>query len=137
MECWEHYQEGKDIGVRGFGETEAHAFEQAALALTAVVVDPAGVRPSQCVTLRCEAPDRERLLAAWLDEVARYTASTRMLFSRFEVRLRNATLKAQAWGEPLDAERHQPRLRVKRVTSTTLRLARHADGWVAQTLIQT
>ena len=137
MERWEHYYEGKDIGVRGFGETEAHAFEQAALALTAVVADPASVRPSQSVNLRCEALDREQLLAAWLDEVARHTASTRMLFSRFEVRLRDASLTAQAWGEPLDPERHHPRLRVKRVTSTTLRLARHADGWVAQTLVQT
>ena len=37
---WEHFDHGADIGVRGFGPTEAAAFEQAALALTAVVADP-------------------------------------------------------------------------------------------------
>lgn len=34
---WEHFPHGADIGVRGFGPTMAAAFEQAALAMTAVV----------------------------------------------------------------------------------------------------
>jgi SHS2 domain-containing protein len=37
---WEHYEHDADIGVRGYGATRAQAFEQAALALTAVVTDP-------------------------------------------------------------------------------------------------
>ena len=40
---WEHYEHGADIGVRGFGATKAEAFEQAALAMTAVVADPAAI----------------------------------------------------------------------------------------------
>jgi SHS2 domain-containing protein len=36
---WEHYSHGADIGVRGFGRSVEGAFEQAAIALTAVVVD--------------------------------------------------------------------------------------------------
>ena len=40
---WEHYEHGADIGVRGFGGTKAEAFEQAGLALTAVVCDLRGV----------------------------------------------------------------------------------------------
>ncbi len=38
---WEHFEHGADIGVRGIGPTPASAFEQAALALTAVITDPA------------------------------------------------------------------------------------------------
>ena len=41
---WEHYDHGADIGVRGFGASKARAFEQAALALTAVITDPAEVQ---------------------------------------------------------------------------------------------
>src|SRR5512139_3851745 len=44
MNRWEHFEHGADIGVRGFGASVAEAFEQAALALTAVIADPAGVR---------------------------------------------------------------------------------------------
>ena len=36
---WEHFPHDADVGVRGFGATAAEAFEQAALALTAVVTN--------------------------------------------------------------------------------------------------
>ena len=38
---WEHFPHDADIGVRGWGATPAEAFEQAALALTAVVTHSA------------------------------------------------------------------------------------------------
>jgi tRNA nucleotidyltransferase (CCA-adding enzyme) len=34
---WEHFEHGADIGVRGLGTSKAGAFEQAALALMAVI----------------------------------------------------------------------------------------------------
>ena len=36
---WEHFEHKADIGVRGFGNTLAEAFEQAAVAMTTVVTD--------------------------------------------------------------------------------------------------
>jgi SHS2 domain-containing protein len=40
---WEHFPHEADIGVRGFGASKAQAFEQAALAMTAVMTDLAAV----------------------------------------------------------------------------------------------
>ena len=40
MASWEHFPHEADIGVRGRGMSAATAFEQAALALTAVITDP-------------------------------------------------------------------------------------------------
>ena len=40
---WEHFEHKADIGIRGFGDTLAAAFEQAALAMTAAIIDPAEV----------------------------------------------------------------------------------------------
>ena len=37
---WEHFPHDADIGVRGIGASKEEAFEQAALALTAVLTDP-------------------------------------------------------------------------------------------------
>ena len=109
MERWEHYQEdGADVGVRGFGETEADAFEQAALALTAALADPDSVSPRERVVIQCAAADDEQLLAAWLNAVLRKMRSTGMLFSRFDVSLDGLRLTAHAWGEPANRERHRP-----------------------------
>jgi len=132
---WEHFEHGADIGVRGFGASEAEAFEQAALALTAVITDLSSVRPLERVEVHCEAPDDELLLADWLNAVVYEMSSRRMLFSRFVVRLDGRRLSAEAWGEPVDVARHHPAVEVKGATYTTLRVAPHADGWLAQTVV--
>lgn len=53
-----HLSHELDVGVRGVGRTEEEAFEQAALALTAVITNPDGVMCEQTVTIACEAPGR-------------------------------------------------------------------------------
>ena len=135
MTRWEHYEHGADIGVRGFGATKAQAFEQAALAMTAVAVDPAAVAPRERVAIRCEAPDDELLLAEWLNAVVYEMSARRMLFSRFALQFDDGGLTGEAWGEPIDAARHHAAVEVKGATYTTLRVARHEDGWVAQTVV--
>lgn len=105
---WEHFPHEADMGVRGFGSTQARAFEQAALALTAVVADIAAVEPRNLVTIDCEAPDRELLLAEWLNGLIYEMATRRMLFSRFEVQTDDQHLHARAWGERVDPVRHHP-----------------------------
>jgi SHS2 domain-containing protein len=132
---WEHYEHQADVGIRGFGATKAEAFEQAALALTAAVAELATVRPLERVALRGEAPDDELLLAEWLNALVYEMSSRKMLFSRFKVRLDGHRLSAEAWGETVEPARHHPAVEVKGATYTTLRVARHGEGWVAQTVI--
>ncbi len=79
------FPHGADIGVRGIGATRGEAFEQAALALTAVIVDPAAVAPNVVVEIRCQAPDDEMLLADWLNALIYEMATRNMLFGRFGV----------------------------------------------------
>jgi SHS2 domain-containing protein len=132
---WEHFPHEADMGVRGFGPTEAQAFEQAALALTAVVADPAVVEAREAVAIECEAPDHELLFAEWLNSLIFEMSTRRMLFGRFSVQLEGARLRAQAWGERLDAARHHPAVEVKGATYTALRVTHEPDGWVAQTVV--
>ena len=132
---WEHFAHGADIGVRGFGATEAEAFEQAGLALTAVITDPAAVEPREPVAIDCDAPDDELLFAEWLNALTYEMATRKMLFGRFAVRLDGARLKAEAWGERIDLARHHPAVEVKGATYTELRVARADDGWIAQTVV--
>ena len=64
---WQHFPHQADVGVRGLGATLAQAFEQAALALTAVITDLADVSPREMIRLSCDAPDAELLLVDWLN----------------------------------------------------------------------
>jgi SHS2 domain-containing protein len=132
---WEHFPHDADVGVRGFGSTAAEAFEQAALALTAVVTDVESVEGREAVAIQCEAPDQELLFAAWLNSLITEMSTRRMLFRRFNVRLDGARLQAQAWGERVDSDRHHPAVEIKGATYTALRVARERDQWVAQTVV--
>ena len=137
---WEHFAHGADIGVRGVGRSKAEAFEQAALALTAVITDPEAVMPKEAVEISCEVQDDELGLVDWLNAIVYVMATRRMLFGRFKVALDGGRLQATAWGEPLDPARHQPAVEVKGATYTELRVGRgrsddQTEVWTAQCVV--
>lgn len=133
---WEHFPHQADMGVRGIGPTLATAFEQAALAMTAIVTDLAWVAADKAVEIRCEAPDDELLLVDWLNALILEMAARHMLFSRFEVTLNGQCLHATAWGEAVDTQKHQPAVEIKGATYTELKVEKHESGrWLAQCVV--
>jgi len=133
---WEHFHHQADIGVRGCGNSLASAFEQAALALTAVIVDPSEVAGRIQVTLECEAPDPELLLTDWLNALIYQMATRHMLFGRFSVETDGHRLRATAWGEAIDRRRHRPGVEIKGATFTELHVGQNANGdWTAQCVV--
>jgi tRNA nucleotidyltransferase (CCA-adding enzyme) len=135
-ERWEHFPHQADIGVRGIGSTKEAAFEQAGLALTAVITDLDSVAPEQEVSIACEAPDHELLLVDWLNALVYEIATRKMLFSRFTVRFNDHCLHATAWGEPIEIARHQPAVEVKGATYTELSVKQDKQGrWIAQCVV--
>jgi SHS2 domain-containing protein len=133
---WEHFPHQADVGVRGLGATLEQAFEQAALALTAVITDPADVAATEMLQLSCIAPDAELLLVDWLNSLIFEMVTRNMLFSRFEVHIEGNNLTAKVWGEALDVARHHPAVEIKGATYTELKVARQTDGgWLAQCVV--
>lgn len=126
---WAHFAHEADIGVVGTGPTKAEAFRQAGLALTGVVTDPRTVRPLQPVRLSCHAPSDELLLVEWLDALVYEMDVRKMLFADFAVEIEPGQLRATAYGEPVDRERHEPAVEVKGATLTALHVTQTADGW--------
>lgn len=134
--AWEHFTHGADIGIRGIGRTKKEAFEQGALALTAVVTKPSLVRRSIEVSVECEAPDDEMLFAEWLNTLIYQMAVRKMLFSRFVVMLETGTLRAKIWGEPVNRDRHKPAVEPKGATYTALQVCEKPGGqWIAQCVV--
>jgi tRNA nucleotidyltransferase (CCA-adding enzyme) len=133
---WAHFPHQADMGVRGVGPTLAAAFEQAALAMIAVVTDPAKVAALEAVEIQCEAPDNELLLVDWLNALILEMAARHMLFGRFGVSLDGQRLRATAWGEAVDLDKHQPAVEIKGATYTELKVGRDETGrWLAQCVV--
>jgi len=135
--AWEHFEHEADIGVRGIGRDMAEAFAAAALAMTAIITDPAGVHPAQHIHAACREADPELLLVDWLNQVIYEMATRGMLFSRFEVHIADGgELRAELYGEGVDRARHSPAVEVKGATYTALSVRRREDGlWVAQCVV--
>ena len=132
----ELFPHGADIGVRGIGPTRDAAFEQAALALATAVTDPGRVAPRDEIAIACEAPDDRILLVDWLNALIYEMSTRRMVFGRFAVSIEGSRLRANAWGEPVDRQRHGPAVEPKGATLTALRVEQRGDGaWVAQCIV--
>lgn len=133
---WEHFSHEADMGLRGYGETQAQAFAQVALALTATVTELYRVAPLQRVEIECQCKDTELLLVDWLNALVFEMATRHMLFSRFEITIEGDRLRATAWGEPVDRRKHQPAVEVKGATYTALKvLQQEKAGWLAQCVV--
>jgi tRNA nucleotidyltransferase (CCA-adding enzyme) len=133
---WEHFPHQADIGVRGIGASKEEAFEQAAVALTAVITDPQTVTPVEVVEMSCDAPDDELLLVDWLNALIYEMATRRMLFGRFEVKIEGRRLQAKAWGEEINKEKHEPAVEIKGATCTSLIVRQEENGfWLAQCVV--
>jgi tRNA nucleotidyltransferase (CCA-adding enzyme) len=133
---WEHFPHQADIGVRGIGCSKEEAFEQAAIALTAVITDPTTVTPNESVDISCEAPDDELLFVDWLNALIYETAIRKLLFCRFDVSIADHRLNAKAWGEVVNLAKHQPAVEVKGATYTALHVRQTDEGaWIAQCVV--
>lgn len=133
---WEHFHHDADIGVRGWGETPAAAFEQAALAMTGVITEPSSVRCIERIDIACAAPTTELMLYDWLNALILEMAVRQMVFGRFEVTIDGHRLLGRAFGERVSRERHLPAVEIKGATMTELAVDETEPGiWRAQCVV--
>lgn len=132
---WEHFEHQADIGVRGVGQSPAQAFEQAAIALMAVICDPAGVESRSEIQIKGSEPDLESLFYDWLNQLISEMAVSGMLFSRFKVEIDGTSLTGRAWGEPADPEKHNITVEVKAATYAQLKVENTNGRWLAQCIV--
>ena len=143
---WQHYSHPADMGIRGVGQTKEQAFAQAALALTAVITDLNRVEPKEVIEIGCEEQDDELLFVSWLNALIFEMATRSMLFSKFEVKIKDSVLSANVYGEKIDLKRHNPAVEVKAATYTDLKVRQFGteltvegqnkdDGWMAQCIV--
>lgn len=121
MKKFEWVDHPSDIGFRSYGTGLEEAFENAALALTEIMVDVGQVRPQGEISIELQAEDREALLFDWLDFFLYLQDAEDLICSKFEVENiseenEEFKLEARAWGEKFDPERHGHGTEVKAIT---------------------
>ena len=133
---WEHFPHQADIGVRGFGATREEAFQQVAIALTAVVTDPRRVVARDVFELELESKEDDLLLVDWLNRLIYEMNTRRMFFGRFDVWVDTPLLRARVWGEEVNVRKHKPAVEVKAATYHQAAVYRDASGaWIAQCVV--
>lgn len=118
-----------DAGIIARGETAEELFANAALGMFSLMAELEAVRQPEERRIEVEAADREGLIVRWLTELLYYLDAEELLFSRFQVEEASETrLRARAFGERIDPERHRLHFGVKAVTRHLLEVGRDATG---------
>lgn len=118
------------------GDTLPKAFEEAAVALMAVICTPEKVQSKESVEIHCEADEKDLLFADWINALIYEMDVRKMLFCRFEVHIQNHHLWARVWGEKADPYRHELAVEVKAATFMELKVYENENNqWVAQCVV--
>ena len=118
-----------DLGIEAYGQTLAESFEQAALGLISVILDPATVEPFEARAVDLDAVDTEQLLVKWLAEILYLYDGQHFVPVKFSIcSISQSHLQASLWGETFSEEKHLTRLDVKAITYHQLLVRQDENG---------
>ena len=137
---YEYLDHLADLGIRGIGRSTEEAFSEGAQAMLAAMADTASVCPTRQFVQHCMAPDISSLFVEWLNELLYQCQVHGVLFrsasvTRIEQPGQLWVLEGVAYGEPLDAERHEPHTEVKAATYSGLDYRAEAGHYVIQCVL--
>ena len=110
-----------DAYVEAYGTSLEEAFENAAFAMTDVMTEVETVEVKNEESFVVEASDEFALLYSWLEELLLEFELKGKLYSSFRVSEIEKTsggfrLRAKAWGENYDSEKHPSKVGIKSAT---------------------
>jgi SHS2 domain-containing protein len=133
---FEVFEHTADLGLRIVAPDLSTLLEEAARGLLSIIIEnPDDVHQLEKVSFHVEGQDKEYLLFDWLNEILYTFDSKHLLLSRFELRLSDSGLDAEAWGEALDIDRHRMDHEVKAITYHGLKVIEQPGGWLAEVIV--
>ena len=129
MKRYEQFPHTADIGVRAYGKDLKELFENAAFAMFDIIADLENLSGDIVEAFHLEAPDREALLVAWLDELLYNFYTKQLIFFKFEVEeLTEKHLKVKATGRSVGANRNRLKTEIKAATYSGLNIKKSGEG---------
>jgi SHS2 domain-containing protein len=135
---FEFFDHTGDVGLIVRAPSLEALFAEAATALTATIVDVAGVRATLAEPVEVSAPQLDLLLVEWLSELLFRFEARGLLVARAAIAVdtgaEGCRLHGALHGETLDP-RHQVKVLVKAVTYHALAVKRTTTGWEARVVL--
>ncbi|MCU0841217.1 MAG: archease [Thiobacillaceae bacterium] len=125
---YRYFDHEADIGIEAEGRTLEEAFQSAALAMFAIMAEPATVIPERRVTVEFEEADAEYALVAWLNGLLVQARLAGLVFCAYELKRDGDHWTGEAWGMPWRSGADRG-TEVKGATLTQLKVERTPKGW--------
>lgn len=124
-----------DAYIEASGDTLEEAFENAAKGLVDTMLDIDKIEAKDKVRIEAEGYDLEALLYNWLEEVLLKLSVDRIALREFRVKIMDNKLEAEAYGEPLDLEKHNYKIEIKAVTYHLMEVKKEDSKYKARFLL--
>lgn len=125
---YRYFDHEADIGIEAQGQTLEAAFEAAALAMFAIMAEPATVIPERRVQLAFTEADPEYALVTWLNRLLAQARLHGLVFCAYKLTRKDAHWQGEAWGMPWQPGVNRG-TEVKGATLTQLKVEHTACGW--------
>ena len=125
----------------GVGDTLEAAFAEGAKALFQLMVEIDRVEPTVSTEIEVRSDRLDTLFVGWLNALIVRKDVDGLVYARFDpldirgIESDELRLTATAWGEPLDVDRHDPKVDVKAATYSELRCERTERGYEAECVV--
>lgn len=131
---YDYFPHEADIGIIGRGKTLEEAFEQAARAVFAYMVELKTIKPRQTIQIQFEERDQELALVEWLNHLLGEARQAGLVFSEFKIKRQGDHWIGEAGGEPWQ-ESFERGSEVKGATLTMLSVRQNQNGWEARCVV--
>ena len=129
MKRYEQLPHTADIAVRAYGRDLKELFINAAFAMFDIIADLEGLKESVSIGVELEAPSREELLVAWLDELLYNFYTKSIIFFRFDIAFLNREkLSAKAYGRHIGENKNRLKTEIKAATYHDLNIRESDEG---------
>lgn len=121
-----------DAGIIAYGDNCEDAFMNAGAGMYSLITDLDTIQERQDIEIEVKGDSPEGLLIAYLNELIFRFDAYGFVGKRIEMELFNLQpsayyIKAKAWGEEFDPDRHERRLLVKAATYHNIRVEKIND----------
>lgn len=129
---YEYFEVTADIGVRIWGHGINELFENAALAVTSLMIDPTHIGKIIHRNIQVDGNNLSSLLINWITELLIIRDSEGILFSSFKINVskNGKRLKAEAWGNHIVGENIE--MDIKAITYSLFKLEKINDEYCLQ-----
>lgn len=124
-----------DVGILAFGEGIKALFENAALGMFSLIVEPEKIKVREKVEVKIESRNIEDLLVAWLNEILFIFETQEFIMKDCSVsEMDERHMIAEIRGEHYNPEVHPRNVHIKAATYHNLEIKKSNSGWRARVI---